>query len=214
MAAGGVDPPHGAAHVVEGQAEAFETVGAEVLPGDGLLRPVPRGGDPTGAGTAERAIAVVHKQRCLLAFHQSNRNASSPVTAPWYALVVLRLTRPSVEDLTHMLAKAKAADLSYPEASATRDSPLPAGYRLDRYVRQLSSDETVFERAVEALRGWKAHVGAGVEVVPDDARVTVGATVLLLIKTFGFGAAAPCRVVYAADEPTRFSFAYAPLPGH
>ena len=112
-----------------------------------------------------------------------------------------------------MLAKAKAADLSYPEASATRDSPLPAGYRLDRYERQLSSDETVFERAVEALRGWKAHVGAGVEIVPIDARVTVGATVLLLIKTVGFWAAAPCRVVYVVDEPNRFSFAYGTLPG-
>src|SRR5260221_10187073 len=77
MAAGGVDPPHGAAHIVEGQTEAFEVVGAEVLPGDGFLRPVPMGGDPAGAGTTERAIAVVDKQRCLLAFHQSNRNASA-----------------------------------------------------------------------------------------------------------------------------------------
>ncbi len=126
---------------------------------------------------------------------------------------MLRLTRPSVDDLTRLLAKAKAADLSYPEDSATRDSQLPAGYRLDRYERQLSS-ETAFERAVEALRGWKAHVGAGVEIVPDDARVTVGETVLLVIKTAGFWAAAPCRVVYVVDEPNRFSFAYGTLPGH
>src|SRR5260370_36183248 len=147
MAAGGVDPPHGAAHVVEGQAEAFETVGAEVLPGDGLLRPVPMGGDPTGAGTAERAIAVVHKQRCLLAFHQSNRNASSPVTAPWYALVVLRLTRPSVEALTHMLAKAQAADLSYPEASATRDSRRRRGSRRDRDGRTGRHEQHVVDLA-------------------------------------------------------------------
>ena len=90
---------------------------------------------------------------------------------------MLRFTRPSIDDLTRLLAKAKAADLSYPEISATKDSPLPAGYRLDRYERHLSSDETVFERAVEALRGWEAHVGAGVEIVPGDARVTVGETV-------------------------------------
>jgi uncharacterized protein (UPF0548 family) len=127
---------------------------------------------------------------------------------------VLRLTRPSVGDLARALAKAKAADLSYPEASATRDSPLPAGYRLDLYERQLSSGETVFERAVEALRAWKAHVGAGVWIVPDDARVTVGETVLLVIKTAGVWATAPCRVVYVVDEPNRFSFAYGTLPGH
>ena len=59
MAAGGVDPPRGAAHVVDGQTEAFEFVGAEVLPGDGLLRSVPTGGDPAGAGATERTIAVV-----------------------------------------------------------------------------------------------------------------------------------------------------------
>jgi len=113
-----------------------------------------------------------------------------------------------------LLAKAKAADLSYPEACATRDSPLPAGYRVDRYERRLGSDENVFERAVEALRGWEAHVGAGVEIVPAGARVTVDETVLLLIKAAGFWAVAPCRVVYVGDEPNRFNFAYGTLPGH
>lgn len=113
-----------------------------------------------------------------------------------------------------MQAKAKAADLSYAEAGATRDSPLPADYRLDHYERQLSSNEGGFERAVGALRGWKAHVGAGVEIVPDDARVTVGEMVLFVIKTAGFWAVAPCRVVYVVDEPNQFSFAFGTLPGH
>lgn len=127
---------------------------------------------------------------------------------------MLRFTRPSVDDLRGLLAGAKAADLSYPEVSATKDSPLPAGYRLDRYERRLSSHETVFERAVEALRGWQAHVGAGVEIAPGDARVTVGETVLLLVRTAGVWAVAPCRVVYVVDEPNWFSFAYGTLPGH
>ena len=59
MAAGGVDPPRGAAHVLEGQTEVFEIVGAEVLPGDGLLRPVQTSADPAGARAAERTVAVV-----------------------------------------------------------------------------------------------------------------------------------------------------------
>jgi uncharacterized protein (UPF0548 family) len=133
---------------------------------------------------------------------------------PWYALVVLRVTRPSVEDLARVLAEARAADLSYPEVSATKDSPLPEGYRLDHYERELSSGATTFERGVEALRGWRAHVGAGVEIVPERARVTIGETVLLVVKTVGLWAAAPCRVVYIVDEPNRFSFAYGTLPGH
>lgn len=90
---------------------------------------------------------------------------------PWYALVVVRLTRPSVADLAHLLAKAETADLSYPEISATRYSPLPAGYRLDRYEHRLSSDESVFERAVEVLRAWKAHGGAGVEIVAKAGEI-------------------------------------------
>jgi uncharacterized protein (UPF0548 family) len=127
---------------------------------------------------------------------------------------VLRLTRPSAEDLSRLLATATAADLSYPEIGATRASPLPAGYRLDNYERRLSLGESVFERAVEALRAWKAHVGAGVEVVPENAAVTVGQTVLLVVKTVGLWTAAPCRVVYVVDEPDLFSFGYGTLPGH
>jgi uncharacterized protein (UPF0548 family) len=133
---------------------------------------------------------------------------------PWYALLVLRLTRPSSEDLARLIASAKAADLSYPETSATKDSPLPAGYRLDHYARQLGSDEAAFERSVEGLRSWKAQIGAGVEIVPEDARVAVGETVLFVIKTAGLWAVAPCRVVYIVDERNRFSFAYGTLPGH
>jgi uncharacterized protein (UPF0548 family) len=128
--------------------------------------------------------------------------------------VVLRLTKPSGEDLTQWLANAKAADLSYPQVGATSDSSLPAGYRLDRYERQLGSDENAFERAADALLGWRAHTGAGVEVVPDDARVTLGATVLLLIRSAGLWAVAPCRVVYVVDEPDQFGFAYGTLPRH
>jgi uncharacterized protein (UPF0548 family) len=129
-------------------------------------------------------------------------------------LAVLRLRRPTAEDLARLLAQAKAADLTYAEAGATRNPALPAGYRLDRYERRLGSNERVFERAVAALRGWEAHVGAGVQIVPGDAPVTAGETVLLLIKAACFWAVAPCRVVYVVDEPNRFGFAYGTLPGH
>ena len=72
----------------------------------------------------------------------------------------------------------------------------------------------MFDRAVGALRGWKAHLGAGIEIVPHDSRVTVGETVLLLVKTAGLWVTAPCRVVYLIDERHRFGFAYGTLPGH
>jgi uncharacterized protein (UPF0548 family) len=206
-AARGIDPPHGLPHVSGGQAEALELIGTEVLPGDGLLRAVPMRDEPTGARAAERAIAVVDEERC-------GRVRHSVHGSPWYADVVLRLIRPSADDLTRLLAKARAEELSYPEVGATRDSVLPAGYRLDRYERRLGPHGDVFERAVHALREWRAHTGAGVEVVPPDAPVAVGETVVLVLETAGIWAPAPCRVVYVVDEPSRFSFAYGTLPGH
>ncbi len=91
---------------------------------------------------------------------------------------------------------------------------MPGGYRLDRYRRELGSGDRVFERAVDALRGWQAQIGAGVEIIPSGAGVAPGETVVFLIKTAGLWATAPCRVVYVAEEPDRFSFAYGTLPGH
>ena len=71
--------------------------------------------------------------------------ASIWTVAPWYAVVVLRLTKPPAENLTRLLANAKAADLSYSEVGGTKDSSLPVGYRLDHYERRLGSDENVFD---------------------------------------------------------------------
>ena len=59
-----------------------------------------------------------------------------------------------------------------------------------------------------------AQRGAGLEVVPSDAWVEDGETVLLLIRVGVLNAVAPCRVVYVVEEPGRFSFAYGTLPGH
>lgn len=170
--------------------------------------------DPADARAAKRAVAVVDEQSHVLSFHQSKRYRSVVCTRPWYAVAMLRLRRPSAEDLARLLAGAKAADLSYAEVGATRGSSLPAGYRLDRYELQLGSDETAFDRAAEALRGWKAHLGAGVEIFPEGVRLAADDTVLLIVKAAGLWAVAPCRVVYVVDEPASFRFAYGTLPGH
>ena len=37
---------------------------------------------------------------------------------------------------------------------------------------------------------------------------------LLLIRVGVLHAVAPCRVIYVAEEPNHFSFAYGTLPGH
>ena len=61
---------------------------------------------------------------------------------------------------------------------------------------------------------WQPQKGAGVEVVPGDARVDENETVILLLRAAGLCAPAPCRVVYVVDEADQFGFAYGTLPGH
>jgi uncharacterized protein (UPF0548 family) len=127
---------------------------------------------------------------------------------------VLRLRRPSPETLARLLSAARQASPTYAEVGATTAAAPPAGYRHDNYKIDLGRGGKVFPAAVEALQGWQAQTGAGVEVVPHGARVADGETVLLLIRVGVFWATAPCRVVYVVDEPERFAFAYGTLPGH
>jgi uncharacterized protein (UPF0548 family) len=127
---------------------------------------------------------------------------------------MLHLARPSDSDLQRVLEKSRRAELPYEEVGATKGTPLPAGYRLDHYERRLGSEEGRFERAVDALRRWQGHVGAGVRIFPDGATVEIDSTVLFVLRTTGLWAIAPCRVVYVVDEPSRFCFAYGTLPGH
>jgi uncharacterized protein (UPF0548 family) len=208
-----VDPPRGLAYVVECQTEAFELASVEVLPGDGS-RPMPVGDDPARAGATERTVSVVDEQRRFFSFHRFTVTFRLWIAARCYNRVMLRLRRPAAEELARFLANANDADLSYAEVGATMGSSQPVGYRIARYEHRLSPDASVFARAVNALRAWKAHVGAGVEIIPKDARVTVGASVLFGIRTASLWAAAPCRVVYVVDQQDRFSFAYGTLPGH
>ena len=127
---------------------------------------------------------------------------------------MLRLRRPAPGVLQGMLAKARAEAPTYAEVGATRHETMPAGYRHDRYEAPLGHGAEVYTGSIHALRSWQAQRGAGLEVVPSDAWVEDGETVLLLIRVGVLNAVAPCRVVYVTEEARRFSFAYGTLPGH
>jgi uncharacterized protein (UPF0548 family) len=127
---------------------------------------------------------------------------------------VLRARRPSSEALLQLLSQARAATPTYAEVGATKREPFPAGYRHDAYAIDLGEGERTFEQAVETLRDWGAQTGAGIEIVPAGARVSEAETVILVIRTGGLWAIAPCRVVYVVEEPDHFAFAYGTLPGH
>lgn len=121
------------------------------------------------------------------------------------------------ERLRAIGAEASALPVSYAAVGRTSngmaDPPTERRYRIDRYTTRLDGS---FERAVDGLRRWEAHRGAGAVVTPWDAPVAVGTTVVVSLPVGpGLTMAAPCRIVYVTDEPGQcFGFGYGTLPGH
>src|ERR1700751_1956327 len=64
--------------------------------------------------------------------------------------------------------QAEALQPTYDDVGATVSGvALPAGFRHDRYELELPNRLDGFARAVEGLRSWAPHVGAGLTVEPD-----------------------------------------------
>ena len=78
----------------------------------------------------------------------------------------------------------------------------------------LGADEDTWGLAVAGLRLWEAQRGAGAHVVPPDAPILEGTTVLVTLGLPGCTMVAPCRVVYVTDESDVFGFGYGTLSGH
>ncbi len=125
---------------------------------------------------------------------------------------MFRLRPPDQQQLRAHLDRLTSADVTYPEAGATRNETLPPGYTHDRYGVALGIGS--FDRAVAGLRAWQAHSGAGVSVYPPTAPLQPDTDVIVTARVGPLHALAPCRVVYVIDEPDRFGFAYGTLPGH
>jgi len=127
--------------------------------------------------------------------------------------VPILLGRVSDHRLTSIAKAARSCTYSYDEVGATR-GPMPSGYRIDRYSVDLGEDPRSFDRAVEGLRQWRAHLGAGARVAPRAAPIEIGQTVVVAVQLAVLTAAAPCRIVYVIDEAARYGFAYGTLVGH
>jgi uncharacterized protein (UPF0548 family) len=127
---------------------------------------------------------------------------------------VIIVSRDHQAFLTDLLGRSAEEQLTYQEVGLTSSQTLPAGYRHDRLTEQVGQGDKDWVRAQEALRYWRAHAHAGVNITPSDASIETGGTVL---ASRGFGpllVVAPCRIVYDTDTPGRFGFAYGTLPGH
>lgn len=126
----------------------------------------------------------------------------------------IRLGRPGASEIEKWRARLEGEALTYPEAGATMQRPLPAGYHHAQAEAVLGRGDVAWARAKLALATWQAQVYGGAIVHPPGARPAPGSTVIM---TFAVGPAClviPCRVVYTVDEPGRSGFGYGTLPGH
>jgi uncharacterized protein (UPF0548 family) len=105
------------------------------------------------------------------------------------------------------------ARFTYSEVGATAVE-LPARYHhLSRSV-MIGRGEQVFADAAIAVAAWQVQLRAGL-TVSASARTAKPDTVAILGMGIGpLRVGAPCRVVYAVDQPQRKGFAYGTLPGH
>ena len=98
---------------------------------------------------------------------------------------------------------------------ASREGGAPPGYAVDRYQVKLSEGAAAYERAVEALRGWRQFDLGWARLLPPDAPMAVGTTVGVRAYDCGFGSLNPARIVYLVEEMGDVKrFGYGTLPGY
>jgi len=111
------------------------------------------------------------------------------------------------------LDRLAEARLTYSEVGATADK-LPAGYHhLTRHV-MIGRGHQVFADAAADIASWQVQLRAGLTVSASAPTALPGAVAELGLGLGSLRLRAPCRVVYAVDQPRRRGFAYGTLPGH
>ena len=105
------------------------------------------------------------------------------------------------------------AELNYREVGATAGS-LPAGYHQFTRSLPIGHGRERFIAAGDAVRQWQVQLGAGLQVSASAPTAAAGTVLLLGLGIGSLRLRAPCRVVYAVDEPRRRGFAYGTLAGH
>lgn len=105
-------------------------------------------------------------------------------------------------------------DLTYPEVGSSRDEPLPAGYQHVVRLARIGVGADVYGRVADGVMRWQIHRGAGLRLVPSADRAAVGATFVSRLGRWPLRLSVPCRVVWAAEEPTVCGYAFGTRRGH
>jgi uncharacterized protein (UPF0548 family) len=122
--------------------------------------------------------------------------------------------RPPPHDIEGFLEVSRDLPLSYGPVGLARENL--RGFDVDEQVTTIGSGQTVYRRAIEALKEWKQFELGWVEIFPKQAAISPGTTVAVLARHAGLWSLNGCRVVYSiggSDEP-EFGFAYGTLLNH
>jgi uncharacterized protein (UPF0548 family) len=125
--------------------------------------------------------------------------------------------KPSGDAIRRFLSSQEVLAFSYKEVGLSREGVAPPGYAVDRYRLKLGEGAEAYERAVEALRGWRQFNLDWVQLLPPETPVEVATTVVVRARHYGFWSLNPARIVYLIEETgdvERFGFGYGTLPGH
>lgn len=115
-------------------------------------------------------------------------------------------------DAGRRLAELTTTAATYGGPSALGD-PAPAGFRLTDRRGVVGRGEGDLADLGAALRQWRVHRGAGLNVI-GAPHADVGARVSSLVRYGPLLVAAPCVVTAVHDRPGVRGFSYATLPGH
>ena len=125
------------------------------------------------------------------------------------------IRRPSRHIIDGFLDRSRNLALTYEPIGIARDPS--AGRNYDEAVVTIGHGAEDFERAREALAGWRQFEMDWVELAPRGASHQPGAIVAVLIRHLGFWSLNGARVVYNAGDRQRgnhFAVAYGTLTNH
>jgi uncharacterized protein (UPF0548 family) len=125
--------------------------------------------------------------------------------------------KPTAAEINNFLRRQGPSAFSYFGPGSSVHGKAPAGYTVDHSRVQLGSGEDVWEKAVNAIRGWEMFNVGWIQLCWPNVPLTVGANVATVIEHFRFYSLNASRIVYTVDEDgpvKRFGFAYGTLKEH
>jgi len=129
-------------------------------------------------------------------------------------LAGVRTGRLSDDLRDRLLGAARRAEPTYDHIGSTLDPTRWSDPAVRVEHLDVGTGQADFDAASGSLRRWGAQPGIGAHVEPPDEPVRVGGTVLVVLQIGPLYVIAPNRIVEVVDEPGRFAYAYATLPGH